>query len=49
MKIFEQTKYDTLRLTDQENYPRVGRAQLYRLSLVDTHTVAQSQYTGKKI
>jgi len=26
---------------------RVGRAQLYRLSLVDAHTVAQNQYTGK--
>ena len=25
---------------------RVGRAQLYRLSLVDAHTVAQNQYTG---
>jgi len=25
----------------------VGRAQLYRLSLVDAHTVAQNQYTGK--
>ena len=27
---------------------RVGRAQLYRLSLVDAHTVAQNQYTGQK-
>ena len=27
---------------------RVGRALLYRLSLVDAHTVAQNQYTGKK-
>ena len=26
----------------------VGRAQLYRLSLVDAHTVAQNQYTGTK-
>ena len=26
----------------------MGRAQLYRLSLVDAHTVAQNQYTGKK-
>jgi len=25
----------------------VGRVQLYRLSLVDAHTVAQNQYTGK--
>ena len=25
----------------------VGRAQLYRLSFVDAHTVAQIQYTGK--
>jgi len=25
----------------------VGRVQLYRLSVVDTHTVAQIQYTGK--
>ncbi len=30
------------------NPPRVGRAQLYRLSLVDAHTVAQNQYTGNK-
>ena len=29
--------------------PRVGRAQLYRLSLVDAHTVAQNQCMGKKI
>ena len=27
--------------------PRVGRGQLYRLSFVDAHTVAQNQYTGK--
>ena len=27
---------------------RVGRAQLYRLSLVDAHTVAQNQYPGNK-
>ena len=27
----------------------MGRAQLYRLSLVDAHTVAQNQYTGKKL
>ena len=26
----------------------MGRAQLYRLSLVDAHTVAQNQYTGHK-
>ena len=26
----------------------VGRAQLYRLSLVNAHTVAQNQYTGNK-
>ena len=31
------------------SYPRVGRAQLYRLSLVDVHTVAQNQYMGKQI
>ena len=31
------------------SFPRVGRAQLYRLSLVDAHTVAQNQYTGKKL
>jgi len=28
-------------------FSRVGRAQLYRLSLVDAHTVAQNQYIGK--
>ena len=28
---------------------RVGRAQMYRLSIVDAHTVAQNQYIGKKI
>ena len=32
-----------------QHRPRVGgRAQLYRLSLVDAHTVAQNQYTVKK-
>jgi len=31
----------------QLRYPRVGRAQLYRLSFVDVHTVAQNQYMGK--
>ena len=29
--------------------PRVGRAQLYRLSLVDAHTVVQNQYMGQQI
>ena len=28
--------------------PRVGSTQLYRLSLVEAHTVAQNQYTGKE-
>ena len=27
----------------------VGKAQLYQLSLVDAHTVAQNQYTGKNV
>jgi len=31
----------------RRSYPRLGRAQLYLLSLADTHTVAQNQYTGK--
>ena len=29
-------------------HPRVGRAQVYRLSVVSANTVAQDQYTGKK-
>ena len=35
-----------VRFTTDLEMPRVRRAQLYRLSLVDSHTVAQN---GKKI
>ena len=37
-------------LYNAENvYLEMGRTQLYRLSHVDVHTVAQNQYTWKKM